>query len=88
MKITLKQKAQVAGHELQAGDYHVSVLPDTQQMILLSGSKELKFNAIRRICRQKIRTADISFYSGGGPTWTILAKVPPNREFLLNITYQ
>lgn len=88
MKITLKQRAQVAGREVPAGEYHVSVLPDTQQMVLLAGSTEMKFNAIKRNCRQKIRVQDILFYSGGGPTWTILAKVPPNREYLLNITYQ
>ncbi len=82
MKITITRDATCAKVAVPAGEYLVALATDTQQMVLTGGGKQFKVPAIRRRSSAKTRVTTVTFYSGGGTSWSLVVSTPKFGEWI------
>ncbi len=83
MKITIKNDATFAGdHPIPAGEYIVALASDGAHLNLSGGGKTFSVPAIRRRRVAHTKTAQVSFFSGGGRTWSLVFVSPKLGEFV------
>ena len=87
MKIKLKEEASAGNVVIPAGEYSVALLSEMQQINLVGGGKDYKIPAIRRRGTAKTRSTTVSFYSGGGKSWSLLIQTPKHGEWIASIEY-
>lgn len=87
MKITLTSDATCGNVMIPKGEYLVALLPDMGQINLAGGGKDYKIPAVRRRTAGRTRITTISFYSGGGRTWSLVVSTPKNGEWVAFIEY-
>jgi hypothetical protein len=87
VKINIPRDALVGKVMIPRGDYMVSLQSDTQQLLLVGGGKDIKIPAIRRRNepKGKSKTIQVSFYSGGGNTWSLIVSAPKQGEWIAYI---
>lgn len=87
MKITLKAQATCGKLLLEAGDYFVTLDAGANQMKLVGKTKEVKIPAVQRRKDAKTRSVQVSFYSGGGRSWSLVVATPKQGEWIALIEY-
>ena len=87
MKINVKGNAQSGTVFIPAGEYLVALAADSQQIKLTGRGIDIKLPAIRRRTTAKTRVTSITFYSGGGTTWSLVVSTPKQGEWLAMVDY-
>jgi hypothetical protein len=87
VKITVKADAQSGTVHIPAGEYLVALASDTQQIRLTGRGIDIKLPAVRRRSNGKTRVTTITFYSGGGSTWSLVVSTPRQGEWLSMVDY-
>ncbi len=82
MKITINKDAISGKIFVPKGEYMVALASDTQQLVLTGGGKQYKIPAIKRRASGKTKVTTVSFYSGGGPQWSLLISTPKFGEWI------
>lgn len=82
MKVTLSKDALCGKIAVPKGEYLVALASDTQQLVLTGGGKQFKIPAIRRRANGKTKVTTVTFYSGGGATWSLLVSTPKFGEWI------
>lgn len=85
MKVTLSKDGVCGKVNIPKGEYLVALASDTQQMVLTGGGKQFKIPAVRRRATGKTRVTTVTFYCGGGPTWSLLVTTPKFGEWIAMI---
>lgn len=85
MKVTLSKDGLCGKVLIPKGEYLVALASDSQQMILTGGGKQFKIPAVRRRATGKSKVTTVSFYCGGGPTWSLLITTPKFGEWIAMI---
>jgi hypothetical protein len=88
MKISLSKDAQCSGVSIPTGDYWVSLLSESQQMQLTGRGQDFRIAAVRRRSKTKQKTTSVSFYSGGGPQWSLVFSSPKLGEWVALLELQ
>lgn len=87
MKILIKQEAVSGEVPIAPGEYMASVKTDTSQIKLVGRGIDITIPAMRRPSKSKSKIPTVTFYSMGGPTWTLVITAPPTGEYFAFITY-
>jgi hypothetical protein len=82
MKITIKSDAICAKIPIPAGDYLVALASDGVHLNLSGGGKTYPVPAVRRSRTSRKKTTQVSFYCGGGKTWSLVLESPKLGEFI------
>ena len=82
MRIRIDQNAACGNLIIPSGEYMVALRTDIQQFQLTGAGQDYTLPAIRRKSSSKVRTETVSFYSGGGRTWTLLIQTPKFGEWI------
>ena len=82
MKVTLSKDALCGKILVPKGEYMVALASDTQQLVLTGGGKQYKIPAVRRRANAKTKVTTVTFYSGGGSTWSLLVSTPKFGEWI------
>ncbi len=82
MKVTIGKDALCGKVMVPKGEYMVSLASDTQQIVLTGGGKQYKIPAIKRRSVGKTKVTTVTFYSGGGPSWSLLISTPKFGEWI------
>lgn len=85
MKVTLSKDGMCGKVMIPKGEYMVSLASDTQQIVLSGGGKTYKIPAVKRRAAAKTKVTTVSFYSGGGPSWSLLVCTPKFGEWIAMI---
>lgn len=88
MKITIKEGAECGGVPIPSGDYMVALLADSQQINLAGKGQNYKIPAVKRRNRANAKVVTVSFYSGGGNSWSLVVTTPKHGEWLAQIEFQ
>ncbi len=88
MKITLKDDATCGKVIIPKGDYMVALISDSQQINLAGGGKDYKLPATKRRTAGRTRVTTVSFYSGGGNSWSLIVTTPKHGEWIAMIEYE
>jgi hypothetical protein len=87
MRIQIKEDAMCGKAPIPKGEYLVSLQSDSQQINLVAGGKTFKLPATRRRATSKVRTESVTFYSGGGKSWSLVVNTPKHGEWIAMIEY-
>jgi hypothetical protein len=87
MKIHLIKDAECGKVIIPRGDYMVSLRSESGEICLSGGGKDFRLPAKKRRIKVKTKTTSISFYSGGGRTWTLMVTTPKYGEWVTFIDY-
>jgi hypothetical protein len=82
MRITVGKDAKCGDVFIPKGDYWVTLQSDTQQLLLASGGKDIKIPATRRRTKAKTRVTTVTFFSVGGPVWSLVVSTPQYGEYV------
>jgi hypothetical protein len=82
MRITISKDAKCGNSYIPKGEYWVTLASDTQQMTLVGSGKEVKVPATRRRSKSKTRVATVTFFSSGGPIWSLVISTPQYGEWV------
>lgn len=88
MKISLSKDALSGDVPIPRGEYWVTLQSETHMIVLAGHGKDYKLPAIRRRAKVQAKTTQVQFYSGGGPTWSIVIVAPKFGEWVTSVTYQ
>ena len=88
MKISLTKDALSGDVPIPRGEYWVSLQSETRTIVLAGQGKDYKIPALRRRAKVNAKTAQVQFYSGGGPTWSIVIVAPKHGEWIASVTYK
>ena len=88
MKIHIKTQASCGNILIPMGDYWVSLHPESSQIFLSAGGKDLKIPSTRRRAQSKTKRTQITFFSGGGPIWSLVVNTPNQGEWVSLIEYK
>ncbi|MBC7385993.1 MAG: hypothetical protein H7301_07520 [Cryobacterium sp.] len=64
------------------GEYMVALAADSGRFALTGGGKQFKLPAIRRRTKGKSRIITVTFFSGGGTTWSLVVPTPKQGEWI------
>jgi hypothetical protein len=66
------------------GDYMVSLMAESSQLLLVGGGRDYKVPAIRRRQqpKSKSKSVQVTFYSGGGNSWSLIVSSPKQGEWI------
>jgi hypothetical protein len=86
MKITVLKDSRAGDIEIPAGEYWVSHQSEGSTITLSGQGKDRRIPAIRRrSAGRKPRVTSVSFYCGGGTTWSLVIQTPKQGEFVAMI---
>lgn len=86
-KIQIKNDAVSGKTVIPKGEYLVSLQTDSHQIHFVAGGKTIKVPATKRRSTSKVRTTTVTFYSGGGKSWSLVITTPKNGEWIAMIEY-
>ncbi len=84
-KICLEKAGKIGTTRLNKGDYFVSVNVHSREFRISGNGVDVSIQGIRKQGKKKYKVTEVVFYSGGGKTWSLVAKVPPHFELLTYI---
>jgi hypothetical protein len=87
LRITLSRNATCGKVTLEKGEYWVALQAEASQIQLLAGGRTFKVPAVRRRAKVRGKTVQVSFYSGGGPQWSLVVADPKMGEWIALIEY-
>ncbi|MCM2276693.1 MAG: hypothetical protein NDJ89_01295 [Oligoflexia bacterium] len=88
MRIQLTKNAVCGKVQIPKADYWVSLNSDSGQILLSAGGKDLRLPAVKRRSQVRTRSTTVSFYSGGGPLWSLVISTPKYGEWIATIEYK
>lgn len=87
MKVTISKDAQCGQVFIPAAEYMVALASDTSEIVLTGSGKQYKIPAIKRRQQARTKVTSVSFYSGGGPLWSLVLSTPKFGEWVSMIEY-
>jgi hypothetical protein len=87
MKIQITRDARSGKTPIPKGDYWVSLNSDSAEMNLAGGGKDIRIPAKRRRAKVNNKTTQVSFYSGGGPIWSLVVIAPKYGEWVAFVEF-
>ena len=88
MKITIAKDSKCGQVFVPKGEYWVSLSSENGQMVLSSAGKDVKVAATRRRTKSKTRVTSVSFFSVGGPVWSLVVTTPKYGEWVAFLELQ
>jgi hypothetical protein len=88
MKVHIKEDATSGKMIIPKGEYTVALQVESQQIGLVAGGKTLKIAATRRRSTSKVRVTTVTYYCGGGKSWSLVVSTPKHGEWIAMIDYQ
>jgi hypothetical protein len=82
MQIQIKHHCVCGGLEIPPGDYLVALASESQQIRLTGHGLDLKIPAVRRRAQSKGKCDSVTFFSGGGTSWSLIYMSPKLGEWI------
>jgi hypothetical protein len=82
MKIPFNRDSHSGKINIPKGDYWVTLRSDSQEIILSARGKDIRLPAKRRKGKVNVKVTQVSFFSGGGNTWTLMVVAPKYGEWV------
>jgi hypothetical protein len=85
MKVPFNRDCFCGKTRIPKGDYWVSLKSEASEILLSAQGKDIRLPALRRRTKVNGKTTQVSFYSGGGTTWTLVVSAPKYGEWVVFI---
>ncbi len=82
MQIRVTRNSVCGAIEVPAGEYLVAVSADGRQIKLTGHGLDIALPAVRRKAQGKGRVDSVTFFNGGGKTWSIVVNLPKQGEWV------
>ena len=87
MKVTIGKDAICGKVFIPAAEYMVSLSSESSEIVLTGAGKQYKVPAIKRRQQARTKVTSVSFYSGGGPIWSLVLSTPKFGEWVAMLEY-
>jgi hypothetical protein len=82
MKVPFARDGHSGKIDIPKGDYWVTLRSDSQEIILSARGKDIRLPAKKRKTKVNAKTTQVSYFSGGGTTWTLMVVAPKYGEWV------
>ncbi len=82
MMIKLKSEAVCGKVSVPAGEYLVSLHPETSEIHLAGGGKDYRLKATKRRSLSRAKIVQHQFFCGGGRIWSLVISTPKQGEWI------